>query len=205
MRSSVLVLLFVAAVPASIVIACDDKKIPDVLDTGAPVASSDLDAGNATRDAAIDASFPMPDRPVPKSSPTVGIYAPLETQQKAISYMAAMAAPHPDDPFVDDDYVKSFAAKMKPIITGMDKGSAGDKQKLERVDVIGGGRRVDLLFALGCEAETPAHAVGGAGITLGTLHDHGVLVVACHDARAQCLQSTRDTTDVLCTVAPRHK
>jgi hypothetical protein len=188
MRSSVLVLLFVAAIPASIVIACDDKKIPDSVDTGA-----------------IDASFPMPDRPVPKSSPTVGIYAPLETQQKAISYMAAMAAPHPDDPFVDDDYVKSFAAKMKPIITGMDKGSASDKQKLERVDIIGGGRRVDLLFALGCEAETPEHAVGGAGITLGTLHDHGVLVVACHDARAQCLQSTRDTTDILCTVAPRHK
>jgi hypothetical protein len=203
MRSSVLILLFVAAVPASIVVACDDKKIPDVLDTGAPLASN-LDAGSA-RDAAITFDASMPERPVPKSSPTVGIYAPLETQQKAISYMAAMAAPHPDDPFVDDDYVKSFAEKMKPVIAGMDKGSGADKAKLERIDIIGGGRRVDLLFALGCEAETPGHAVGGAGITLGTLHDHGVLVVACHDARAQCLQSTRDTTDILCTVAPRHK
>ncbi|MEO7110688.1 MAG: hypothetical protein ABI183_09640 [Polyangiaceae bacterium] len=204
MRSSILVLLFVAAVPASIVIACDDKKNPDVLDTGAPLASS-LDAGNTTRDAAITFDASMPERPVPKSSPTVGIYAPLETQQKAISYMAAMAAPHSDDPFVDDDYVKSFAAKMKPVIASMDKGSGAEKAKLERIDIIGGGRRVDLLFALGCEAETPGHAVGGAGITLSTLHDHGVLVVACHDARAQCLQSTRDTTDILCTVAPRHK
>ncbi len=203
MRSSVLLLLFVAAVPASIVIACDDKKIPVVVDSGASTSPADLDAG--ARDAAITFDASMPDRPVPKSSPTVGTYAPLETQQKAISYMAAMAAPHPDDPFVDDDYVKSFAAKMKPIIAGMDKGSGADKAKLERVDIIGGGRRVDLLFALGCEAETPGHAVGGAGITLGTLHDHGVLVVACHDARAQCLQSTRDTTDILCTVAPRHK
>ena len=204
MRSSLRTLVFVALAPVVIVLACDDKKRPDVVaDAG---ATTDVDAG-AARDAAViyDASFPMPDRPFPKSSPTVGIYAPLETQQKAISYMAAMAAPHPDDPFVDDDYVKSFAVKMKPIIAGMDKGSGGDKARLERVDIIGGGRRVDLLFALGCEAETPGHAVGGAGITLGTLHDHGVLVVACHDARAQCLQSTRDQTDILCTVAPRHK
>jgi hypothetical protein len=205
MRSSVFVLLFVAALPAFVVTACGDKKIPDVVDAGAPAPSGDLDSGSTTRDAAPAYSVAMPDRPVPKSAPTVGIYAPLETQQKAISYMAAMAAPHPDDPFVDDDYVKSFAAKMKPIITSMDKGSASDKQKLEGTNIIGGGRRVDLLFALGCEAETPAHAVGGAGITLGTLHDHGVLVVACHDSRAQCLQSTRDPTDILCTVAPRHK
>lgn len=204
MRSALKILIVSALAPMVIVVACDDKKIPDVIDTGAPVASAVLDAGS-TQDAAIAYSVAMPDRPVPKSAPTVGIYAPLETQQKAISYMAAMAAPHPDDPFVDDDYVKSFAAKMKPIITGMDKGSASEKQKLEGTNIIGGGRRIDLLFALGCEAETPAHAVGGAGITLGTLHDHGVLVVACHDARAQCLQSTRDTTDILCTVAPRHK
>jgi len=34
---------------------------------------------------------------------------------------------------------------------------------------------------------------------------HGVLVIRCNDARVQCLQSTRDPEDVLCTTAPRHK
>lgn len=182
--------------------ACDDSKSVAPLDSGVTTIAATA-TPSAARDAAA-ATVQMPDRPVPKSSPTVGIYAPLEVQQKAISYMAAMAAPHPDDPFVDDDYVKSFADKMKPIITSMDKASAADKAKLDKVDVIGGGRRIDFTFALGCEAETPFHAVGGAGVTLTTLHDHGILVVACHDAKAQCLQSTRDTTDILCTQAPRH-
>ena len=40
---------------------------------------------------------------------------------------------------------------------------------------------------------------------LATLAAHGVLVVRCNDARTQCLQSTRDPSDVLCTTAPRHK
>ncbi|MEO8878077.1 MAG: hypothetical protein ABI461_20970 [Polyangiaceae bacterium] len=204
MRAAVRTLVLVSLVPAIVVAACDDKTIPDaIVDSGS--AALIVDAGSAARDAGGTFDASMPERPVPKSSPTVGIYAPLETQQKAISYMAAMAAPRPDDPFVDNDYVKSLAVKMRPILAGMDKGSAADRAKLERVDIVGGGRRVDLLFALGCEADTPAHAIGGAGITLGTLHDHGVLVAACHDARAQCLQSTRDQTDVLCTVAPRHK
>ena len=30
-------------------------------------------------------------------------------------------------------------------------------------------------------------------------------VIRCNDARIQCLQSTRDPDDVLCTTAPRHK
>ena len=59
-------------------------------------------------------------------------------------------------------------------------------------------------LALAWAGPAPAHAVGSTGLTLGTLHDHGVLVVACHDSKAQCLQSTRDTTDILCTQAPKH-
>jgi len=204
MHAAVRLLLVSALFPAGIVGACDEHTATDVvLDSGSTVMGTD--GGSIVRDAASTFDASMPERPVPRSSPTVGIYSPLETQQKAISYMAAMAAPHADDPFVDDDYVKALAVKMKSIVAGMDKGPVVDRARLERVDIIGGGRRIDLLFALGCEAETPAHAVGGAGITLETLHDHGVLVVACHDARAQCLQSTRDPTDILCTVAPRHK
>lgn len=180
-------------------IACDNPKPIVPFDSGTATTATTT----AARDAAA-ASYPMPDRPVPKESPTVGIYAPLEVQQKAISYMAAMAAPHPDDPYVDNDFVKSFSDRMKPIVTSMDRGSASEKAKEEKVDVIGGGRRIDLTFALGCEAETPAHAIGGLGMTVTTLHDHGILVVACHDSRAQCLQSTRDSTDILCTQAPKH-
>lgn len=179
-------------------IACDNPKPIAPFDAGTTIETT------SASHAVPAASYPMPDRPVPKESPTVGIYAPLEVQQKAITYMAAMAAPHPDDPFVDDEFVKSFADRMKPIVTSMDRGSASEKTKEEKVDVIGGGRRIDLTFVLGCEAETPAHAVGSLGMGLNVLHDHGILVVACHDARAQCLQSTRDTTDILCTQAPKH-
>ncbi|MGH7285703.1 MAG: hypothetical protein ACRELY_29645 [Polyangiaceae bacterium] len=197
MKRELVVLGVIALAPFAFA-ACDNPKPLAPFDSGTTVTTT-----SAVRDAAA-ASYPMPDRPVPKESPTVGIYAPLEVQQKAITYMAAMAAPHPDDPFVDDDFVKSFADKMKPIVTSMDRGSASEKAKEEKVDVIGGGRRIDLTFALGCEAETPAHAVGSLGIGLNVPHDHGILVVACHDARAQCLQSTRDSTDILCTQAPRH-
>ncbi|HEX7663048.1 MAG TPA: hypothetical protein VF407_00980 [Polyangiaceae bacterium] len=201
MQRGMLSLVIAALAPAVFVIACDDKPAaPLAVDSGSSTTA--VPSTTATVDAAVASSYPMPERPVPKTSPTVGIYAPLETQQKAISYMAAMAAPHPDDPFVDDDYVKSLVEKLKPAVTSMDKGP--DKAKTEHVDVIGGGRRIDMTFSLGCEADTPAHAVGSTGLTLGTLHDHGVLVVACHDSKAQCLQSTRDTTDILCTQAPKH-
>src|SRR5437763_993328 len=66
-------------------------------------------------------------------------------------------------------------------------------------------RKFDLFLASECSAETPAHAVQNAGSPLATLLGRGVLVVRCNDARVQCLQSTRDATDVLCTTAPRHR
>jgi hypothetical protein len=40
---------------------------------------------------------------------------------------------------------------------------------------------------------------------LPTLLSHGVLVIRCNDAHVQCLESTRDPTDILCTTAPRHR
>jgi hypothetical protein len=85
----------------------------------------------------------------------------------------------------------------------MDTG--GDKAKLNRVEVEAGGRQINLLMAGGCDAKTPMRAVvQRAGVAFPTLVTHGILVIRCNDARFQCLQSTRDPEDVLCTTAPRH-
>jgi hypothetical protein len=148
----------------------------------------------------------MPPRPVPKTSPTVGSGTSPQTQMEAIAYMAAMGQPRFDDANADADWAANLADRLRPITRALDKGSADDKEKLDRVEVIGGGRRIDLLMAGGCDAETPSRAVVTRGATsLSTLLAHGVLVVRCNDARTQCLQSTRDPTDVLCTTAPRHR
>jgi hypothetical protein len=128
----------------------------------------------------------------------------IEIQQKAISYMVAMRAPHPDDAAADAAYAGDLATKLKPIVLSMDSGA--DKARLDRVEVVAGGRQIDLLMAGGCDEKMPAHAVvSRAGMSLATLVQHGVLVLRCNDARIQCLQSTRDADDVLCTTAPRHK
>ncbi len=125
---------------------------------------------------------------------------------KAIAYMTAMGEPRFDDPNSDPTWAAEFAEKLRPITRGLDKGPADEKEKLDRVEVIGGGRRIDLMMAGGCDAETPSRAVvTRAGQPLATLLSHGVLVVRCNDARVQCLQSTRDPSDILCTTAPRHR
>lgn len=128
---------------------------------------------------------------------------PIDVQQKAIAYMVAMRAPRPDDPNADPAYANDLAAKLKPIVLSIDTGA--DK-RLNRVEVEANGRQIDLLMAGGCDDKTPTKAVvQRAGVPLATLALHGVLVVRCNDARQQCLQSTRDPDDVLCTTAPRHK
>jgi len=119
--------------------------------------------------------------------------------------MTAMGQPRFDDPNADPTWAADFAEKLRPITRGLDRGAPEDKEKLDRVEVIGGGRKLDLMMAGGCDAETPSRAVvTRAGQPLSTLYGHGVLVVRCNDARVQCLQSTRDPSDVLCTTAPRH-
>jgi hypothetical protein len=71
---------------------------------------------------------------------------------------------------------------------------------------VAGGRQIDLLMGGGCDDQAPKRAVvQRAGVTFATLLSRGILVVRCNDAHVQCLQSTRDATDVLCTTAPRHK
>ena len=182
--------------------ACDNKQ-----DT-APAPSSS--ASSAVTAAAVDASpadastGPRAERPIPLPGHMVSDKAPLEQQQKAVAYMIAMRAPRSDDPNSDPTYAADLAEKLKPISLSLDNG--GDKAKLNRTEVVGNGRQIDMLMSGGCDEKTPNKAVVQRLSTpFATLAQHGVLVVRCNDAKIQCLQSTRDVEDILCTTAPRHK
>ena len=140
----------------------------------APAASSAADAGRR-----------MPPRPVPTSSPTVRVTMPVDVQLQAIQYMAAMQAPQPDDAPADSSYAATIASGLA---------------SLGKTDVVSGGRRIDLLLAKGCDATFPRQAITAhTAASLQALLAHGVLVVRCADHELQCLQSTRDADDVLCT------
>jgi hypothetical protein len=188
--------------------ACDNKQ-----DAGAakpadsavtPAAATAPPVTSADAAPAKPAAIPMPERPVPRPQTMVGSGMSIEVQQKAIAYMVAMRAPHPDDVAADPAFAGDLATKLKPIALSMDTGA--DKARLNRVDVVANGRQIDILMAGGCDEHAPQRAVvNRAGQPLATLVAHGVLVVRCNDARVQCLQSTRDPDDVLCTTAPRHK
>jgi hypothetical protein len=131
---------------------------------------------------------------------------PAEVQMQAIAYMNAMQEPHPGDPVVDSAFVKGAAEQLRASVVAIDKGSAEAKLKLGGgIETIAGGRRVDLMLAQGCDQDMPKRALQRAGLSLETMFIHGVLLVKCNDSRAQCLQSTRDGDDVLCTTAPRHR
>jgi len=173
--------------------------------SGAALGADAGTGGTATGEASAKAAsaLVMPERPIPKPQTTVGSGMPIEVQQKAIAYMVAMRAPRVDDPAADPVYAGDLATKLKPISMSMDTGA--DK-RLNRVDVVANGRQIDVLMAGGCDHNTPLRIVQTrAGVPLNTLAQHGVLVIRCNDARIQCLQSTRDPDDILCTTAPRHK
>ena len=175
-----------------------------MVEASAPVGSGTGTGGDGGDDSGAKNVIPMPERPVPRPQTMVGSGMPIEVQQKAISYMVAMRAPHLDDAAADPSYAKDLSEKLKPIVLSMDSG--GDKARMNHVDVVANGRQIDLLMAAGCDEKTPVRAVvSRAAIPLATLVSHGVLVIRCNDAKIQCLQSTRDPDDVLCTTAPRHK
>lgn len=217
MRRTILILLVacVASVEASLA-ACDDHPKDEGTAPATAKTVSATPQPSSTPDAAAPAAptpapastwdGSMPPRPVPKTSPTVGSGMPAEVQMKAIAYMTAMSEPRFDDPNSDPTWAADFANKLGPITRSLDHGPAEEKEKLDRVEVVGGGRKIDLMMAAGCDAETPSRAVvTRGGQTLSALFAHGVLVVRCNDARVQCLQSTRDPSDILCTTAPRHR
>jgi hypothetical protein len=184
--------------------ACDNKQ-----DAAAVAAASASAAAAATAAAPVEAGKPdaavtMPERPLPKPQTMVGSGMPIDVQQKAVMYMVAMRAPHLDDAPADAAFANDLANKLKPIALSMDTG--GDKPRWNRVEVVATGRQIDILMSAGCDEKAPARAVvTRAGVPLSTLVSHGVLVVRCNDLKVQCLQSTRDPDDVLCTTAPRHK
>ena len=110
---------------------------------------------------------------------------PQEVQLQAIQYMAALQAPQPSDAPADPTYAKQIADQLR--VAG-------------RTDVISSGRRIDLLLERGCDATMPRESIARhTGASLMALLAHGVLVVRCTDHSVQCLQSTRDANDVLCT------
>jgi hypothetical protein len=133
-----------------------------------------------------DAGRVMPPRPVPTSSPTVLITMSQDVQLQAIQYMAAMQAPQPGDAPADATYGQQIADQLRGV---------------GRTEVISSGRRIDILLEKGCVATLPRESVARhtAAASLTTLLAHGVLVVRCADKNLQCLQSTRDADDVLCT------
>jgi hypothetical protein len=202
-RTDLIVFAFAAAVTLPVT-ACDDKKAQleamgnnPVREASAPPPAQEAGAPEAGARA-------MPPRPVPKESPTVGSGMSDEIQMRAITYMAAMRAPGPDDPNVDTAYAADLVKKLGPVARGLDKGP--DKERLNRVENSQSPRQIDILMSVGCDAELPVRAVvQGAGVPLATLHQHGILVIRCNDSRFQCLQSTREPTDILCTTAPRKK
>lgn len=185
-----------------LVLAACDKEDPAkaVVDAAKPVvtAAPVVDAAKPAQ------SVAMPERPIPKGQTMVTQSAPEETQMKAIAYMVAMRAPHPDDANADEAYATTLVNQLKPIVLSMDKG--GDKAKWNRVEMVAKGRQIDMFMSEGCDAKAPFNAaVQRANVTLTTLLSHGVLVLRCNDQKVQCLQSVRDADDVLCTTAPRHR
>jgi hypothetical protein len=181
---------FVLVAPLAAPIAACDKSGPladlDTSKSAAAAASSAAPAATPTPDAAAPAAtHTMPPRPVPTSSPTVTITMPMDVQLQAIQYMAAMQAPWPGDAPADPDYAKQIADSLR---------STG------KPDVISSGRLIEVKMDKGCDATLPKQALArSTGAPLGTLLAHGVLVVKCLDRQVQCLQSTRDADDVLCT------
>ncbi|MFO0664306.1 MAG: hypothetical protein U0174_10160 [Polyangiaceae bacterium] len=163
--------------------------------------ATDAGASDAGRGAGDGGVHLMPERPVPRESPTVRANMSPEIQMKAITYMAAMRAPGPDDPPADEVYAEEVRKKLEGIVRGSDHGPG----KSVRGESVGGGRQIDLFMHTSvCDDKTPARLVSQGGYTLSGLRARGIFVVKCNGTQVQCLQSTRDPGDILCTTAPRH-
>jgi hypothetical protein len=181
----------IAAVVASagaFAAGCDHSGPLADLDGGWTVAPGALPSGSAASGGPtlpVDAGRRMPPRPVPTTSPTVRVTMPIDVQLQAIQYMAAMEAPQPDDAPPDPAYAQSIATSLAAV---------------GKTEVISSGRRIDITMAKGCDATLPKQAVAQhTGALLTTLLSRGVIVIRCADHEIQCLQSTRDADDVLCT------
>jgi hypothetical protein len=96
-----------------------------------------------------------------------------------------MQAPQPGDAPADPTFAKSIADSLRGV---------------GKPDVVSSGRRIDIQLDKGCDATLPRESIARhTAASLTTLLAHGVLVIRCYDRSLQCLQSTRDAEDVLCT------
>jgi hypothetical protein len=180
-----LTLLVLALLPA-----CEKSGPLADLDVGAaPASTPSTPAASAaptpSAQATVrDAGRVMPPRPVPTSTPTVTIGMPEQVQLQAIQYMEAMKAPQSYDAPADAAYGKQIADSMR---------------SMGKVDVLESGRQIMVTLPKGCDATFPKSAAGrSSAASLGVMLANGVLVVGCTDKSVQCLQSTRDASDVLC-------
>jgi len=118
----------------------------------------------------------------------------------AINYTLAMVAPRTSDPpTVDQTYLDDAIKKLETAVRGIDKGRTGANP----VHAEKGNRKIAVDMGHGCADHVPAQLVQRASTTLKAAYEAGVLVIACHDDKWECHQSTRDPKDVLCHAAPR--
>jgi hypothetical protein len=202
MRAALCVSLSLAAISLA---ACDDPKTPagsssaTVTATAAPAATATA-APSATAPPR-PAAPPMPPRPVPiGSSGPIQPSAPAEKQMMAIAYTLAMVAPRGNDALtVDKAYLDETLKKIAGAIAGLDKG----KTPPNPVHADKGNRKIAVEMGKGCIDRVPGLLLTRSGTSLKAAYDAGVLVIACHDDKWECHQSTRDPKDVLCHAAPR--
>ncbi|MFO0589021.1 MAG: hypothetical protein U0441_15835 [Polyangiaceae bacterium] len=189
-------------------VGCDDDKKPGsgATTTAAPTAAETATAAQtataAPSPSVSAAPIPMPPRPVPiGSSGPIQPSAPADQQMMAITYTLAMVQPRGNDPLtVDKTYLDDVTKKLEGAVRGMDKG----KTPPNPVKATRGNRKIEIEMGRGCTDRIPSSIIQRAGSSLKGAYDAGVLVIACHDDKWECHQSTRDTNDVLCHAAPRH-
>ena len=118
----------------------------------------------------------------------------------AIAYTLAMLTPRGTDPLtVEKAYLDETLKKVEGAIAGLDKG----KTPPNPVRADKGNRKIAVEIGKGCTDRVPALLLQRSGTSLKAAHEAGVLVIACHDDKWECHQSTRDPADVLCHAAPR--
>lgn len=190
---------------------CDDPKpaggaaasASAIAASAAPVASASSPAPAASPSAVASANAPpMPPRPVPiGSSGPIQPSAPPEQQMMAIAYTLSMVTPRGNDPLtVDKAYLDDIMKKLEVAARTADKG----KTPANPVRADKGNRKLVVEMGKGCTDRVPSNLlVQRAGSTLQLAYESGVLVIACHDDKWECHQSTRDPKDVLCHAAPR--
>lgn len=183
--------------------ACDDPPAAKGAASASAAAAAPPAATPAPAPAPVKpAAPPMPPRPLPiGSSGPIQPTAPADQQMMAIAYTLAMVTPRGNDALtVDKGYLDETLKKIEAAIHGLDKG----KTPPNPVRADKGNRKIVIELGKGCNDRVPALMLQRSNTSLKAAYEAGVLVIACHDDKWECHQSTRDAADVLCHAAPRH-